>query len=101
VEGDGVRGVVRRVEPSTPYLRQFGRPTDTVITPDHVLGPVLPIGRKMTRPTSLSIVDLNGTNHECVAEAFATKYNVVILLYPIAALIASTIIMPSSFPAQL
>lgn len=101
MEGDGVRGVVRRVEPSTPYLRQFGRPTDTVITPDHVLGPVLPIGRKMTRPTSLSIVDLNGTNHECVAEAFATKYNVVILLYPIAALIASTIIMPSSFPAQL
>ena len=32
----------------------------------------LPIGRKMTRPVTLSIADLNGTDHECVAEAFDT-----------------------------
>src|SRR2546428_13182937 len=74
-------------------FNQFGYPTDTVITPDHFLGPVLPIGRKMTLPTSLSILDKNGTRHECVAEAFDTTYNILILLYPVRALSAKTIIM--------
>jgi hypothetical protein len=48
----------------------------------------------MTKPRSLSIADLNGTAHECLAEGFKTKYNVFILLYPVRALTASTIIMP-------
>jgi hypothetical protein len=78
-------------------LRQFGRPTDTVITPDHLLGRVLPIGRKMTRPVTLSVTDLNGLDHECVAEAFATKYNIIILLYPVQALTRTTIALPASF----
>lgn len=93
VPGDGVRAMVRRIEPSPSFIKQFGRPTDTVITPDHVLGPVLPIGRKMTRPISLSIPDLNGTNHECLAEAFDTTWNVLILLYPVRALTSKTILL--------
>ena len=48
----------------------------------------------MTRPVSLSIKDLNGDGHECVAEAFDTTHNVIILLYPVKALTASTIILP-------
>jgi hypothetical protein len=85
---------VRRVEPSPSFETQFGRPTDTVISLDHVLGPVLPIGRKMTRPMSVMIADRNGTRHECVAEAFDTKWNILILLYPTLALTTTTIIMP-------
>lgn len=73
------------------------RPDDTVITPDHPLGPVLPIGRRMTRPMSLSVVDRNGVSLECVAEAFGTKWNVLILLYPVRALTSSMIILPSRF----
>jgi hypothetical protein len=83
----------RRIEPSLSFQRQFGCPTDSLITPDHFLGRVLPIGRKMTRPVSLSISDLNGDRHECVAEAFDTQHNVVILLYPVNALSATRIVL--------
>jgi hypothetical protein len=94
VDGYGAQAAVRRIEPSPSFAAQFGCPHDTVITLDHFLGPVLPLGRKMTRPRLLSITDLNGTVHECVAEAFDTTHNVLILLYPIQALTASTVIFP-------
>ena len=97
VQGDGARAVVRRVEPSPAFTAQFGCPADTVITPDHFLWPVLPIGRRMTRPVSLSMTDMNGTHHECVAEAFDTTYNILILLYPVKALTAKTVILPPGF----
>ena len=100
VDGDGVQAAVRRIEPSPAFAAQFGIPADTVITLDHVLGRVLPVGRKMTRPTTVSIPDLNGTKHECVAEAFDTTHNVIILLYPVRALTASTIILPPGFKAS-
>lgn len=97
VEGDGARAAVRRIETSPAFAAEFGLPSDAVITLDHFLGPMLPIGRKMTRPTSLSMTDMNGTNHECIAEAFDTTYNILILLYPVKALTASTIIVPPGF----
>lgn len=92
--GYGAEAIVRRIEPSPAFVVQFGRPSDTKITLNHVLGPVLPIGRKMTAPISLSIPDRNGSPHECLAEAFDTKHNVLILMYPTKALTASTIILP-------
>lgn len=97
VVGKGATAAVRRIEPSMPFLQQFGRPTDTVIDLDHALGAVLPIGRKMTRPMSLSLPDLNGDDHECVAEAFDTKWNILILLYPVHALAKTTVILPPGF----
>lgn len=95
--GIGAVGRVRRVEPSPSFTAQFGIPVDAVITPDHPLGSVLPIGRRMTRPTSVSITDRNGVPHECIAEAFDTKWNVVILVYPVRALTASRIILLAGF----
>jgi hypothetical protein len=97
VEDAGARAVVRRIEPLPAFAKQFGRPTETVITIDHVLGQILPIGRKMTSARSIPIVDLDGSMHECVAEAFDTNWNVLILLYPISALTATTIILPPGF----
>jgi IrrE N-terminal-like domain len=92
-EGKGAVATVRRIEASTPFIEQFGRLTDTVIDLDHALGRVLPVGRKMTWPMSVSLPDLNGDNHECVAEAFDTKWNVLILLYPVRALTSTTVIL--------
>lgn len=89
VEGSGARAMVRRIEASPSFKAQFGCPSDTEIDLDHYLGPVLPIGRKMTRPTSFSIPDINGQDHECVAEAFDTKHNILVLLYPVRALTAT------------
>jgi hypothetical protein len=98
-EGLGFRAAVRRVEVSPSFAQRFGRPRDTVITPDHPLGRVVPIGRKMSRPTAFSQADLNGVPHECVAEAFDTTRNIVILLYPKQALTRTTIIMPATLRA--
>jgi hypothetical protein len=53
----------------------------------------------MTRARSLPIYDLNGTEHECLAEAFDTTFNVLVLVYPVRALTTSTIIMPEGFKA--
>lgn len=97
VDGDGARALVRRIEPSPSFAAQFGRPNDTVITLDHALGRVLPIRRKMTKPTTIAMTDLNGMSHECIAEAFDTTYNVLILLCPVCALAASTIVLPPGF----
>lgn len=94
--GDGFRAPVRRIETSPKFREQFGTPTDDVITSHHALGPILPIGRKMTRPTSLSMKDRNGVAHECVAEAFDTTHNILILLYPVKALTSSTIVVPAA-----
>ncbi len=94
VAGAGARAEVRRIEASPSFRHQFGMPNDTVITLDHWLGSVLPVGRKMTRPTALSVRDRNGIVHECVAEAFDTTYNVLILLYPTKALTSTTVILP-------
>jgi hypothetical protein len=100
VEGIGARAAVRRIEPSPAFIKLFGYPSERVITLDNALGPVLPIGRRMTSPRSLSLVDHNGTKHECVAEGFDSKWNVLILLYPVRALTASTIILPPLLKAE-
>lgn len=94
--GSGFRAPVRRIEPSPAYVARFGRPAVKAVTPDHLLWPVIPIGRKMTRPVPLGISDLNGQRHECLAEAFDTTYNILILLYPITALTATTVLIPPS-----
>ncbi len=93
-DGVGARASVRRIEPSPAVVAQFGRPTDLVITLDDALGPILPIGRSMTKARSLSLPDRNGDKHVCVAEAFDSTFNIIILLYPVRALNATTVIMP-------
>jgi hypothetical protein len=95
----GARAQVRRIEPSPSFAAQFGRPQDLVITLDHPLGRLLPINRRMTRPTTLSMTDRDGTTHECVAEAFDTTYNVIILLFPVRALTKTMIVVPVGAPA--
>src|ERR1700747_2767554 len=72
VDGVGAQALVRRIEPSPAFEKQFGGLTDTLITLDHDLGELLPLGRKMTRPMSFSMSDLSGAAHECVGEAFDT-----------------------------
>lgn len=96
VAGAGARAMVRRIEPSPSFVTQFGRPTCAVVTPDHFLGPILPIGRKMTRPTGFSLTDKNGDAHECVGEAFDTTHNVIILLYPVKALQKSIVVLAAN-----
>jgi Zn-dependent peptidase ImmA (M78 family) len=99
-QGEGARAQVRRIEVSPSFALQFGKPVDTVITLDHKLGQVMPIGRKMTRPRPVTMIDRNGDAHECLAEAFDTTWNVLILLYPLKALTRTTIIVPPGFASE-
>lgn len=86
----GARSDVRRIVTSPLFRQQFGHPDDEAITLDHSLGRVLPVGKRMTRPTTVSMTDRNGQAHECVAEAFDTTFNVLILVYPVKALTRTT-----------
>lgn len=95
-ESTGPRALVRRVEPSPSFVTRFGRPVIDVVAPGHPLWPVIPLGRKMTGPRQLTISDRNGQPHECLAEAFDTTYNILILLYPVSALTAKRIVVPSA-----
>ena len=94
--GSGFLAPVRRIEPSPAYVARFGHPAVKAVTPDHLLWPVIPIRRRMTRAVPLTISDLNGQRHECLAEAFDTTYNILILLYPVTALTTTTVLMPAS-----
>ncbi|MBX3535114.1 MAG: ImmA/IrrE family metallo-endopeptidase [Pyrinomonadaceae bacterium] len=97
VQGDGFRAAVRRIEPSPSFRQTFGLPRCTVITPDHFLGPVVPLYKKrMSAPRSVTITDLNGTRHDCVAEAFNTTHNIIILLFPTAALTAKIVLISAA-----
>jgi hypothetical protein len=84
----------RVLTPRHLFLSSLDDPKIRLITLDHVLGPVLPVGRRMTKPVSLSMPDLNGARHECIAEAFDTTYNILLLLYPIRAITGPQIILP-------
>lgn len=91
---------VRRIETSPSFAQQFGIPTIERIDVSHALGGLLPVGRKMTKPTLLVYSDRNGDRHECLGEAFDTKHNVLLLVYPIKALTGSPIALPVQFRAK-
>jgi Zn-dependent peptidase ImmA (M78 family) len=94
IEGDGFRAQIRRVELSPKFRAQFGEVDDRWITPDHPLGPLIPLGRRMSRPTTIVLPDANGDLHECVGEAFDTTYNVLLLIYPRKALGDAILFLP-------
>ena len=54
----------------------------------------------MSPPTGVVHTDSNGIRHECVAEAFDTSHNIIILLYPVQALTKTTIILPDALPGS-
>ena len=88
---------VRRIEASASFTERFGIPSATRIEMSHALGDLLPIGRKMTRPTQLIYSDRNGDTHECLGEAFDTTHNVLLLIYPMKALTGPVIVVPQQY----
>lgn len=92
----GVSASVRRIVGSPSFQQKFAMPDDEIITPDHALGPLLPVGKRRMAPAiELAMEDRNGDRHECLAESFYTGHNVLILLYTKRSLaMKTTIIMP-------
>ena len=95
VDGDGARALVRRIEPSPAFISnsvaRLKRPS-----PRPRLGPVLPIGRKMTSPRAISITDLDGTNTNASPKPSTPPGTSLSCSTP-CALTATTIILPPGF----
>lgn len=80
--GCGTSAEVRRIEASGAYDAAFERPQAPIIGKGHVLARLLPVGRKVTRPTTFNLCDRNGDVHEFVGEALDTTFNVLIFACP-------------------
>ncbi|MFM9927489.1 ImmA/IrrE family metallo-endopeptidase [Variovorax sp. H27-G14] len=100
IPGRSASAAVRRIETSPSFEQYFGCPSDVLIDKEHALFPLLPIGRKMTRPTSLVYRDKNGDQHECLGEAFDTTHNILLLIYPVKALTAMSILVPAGYTTE-
>lgn len=78
----GFSAEVRRVVSSRTFNEQFSpAPLLFPVTNSHVLGPIVPLGKKrMTFPQEIILTDRNGSAQRCSAEAFNTTHNILILV---------------------
>lgn len=91
-QAGGASAAVRRIEVSASFDQTFGPPSDVRVGTDHALGKLLPIGRKMTKPSKLRYRDKNGVEHECLGEAFDTGFNVLLLIFEVKTLTSTSVI---------
>jgi IrrE N-terminal-like domain len=84
----GPMATVRRIETSPTFKREFG----ALALPDFLtafddlfaLVPLEP--RRMSRPQSFQLTDLNGARHEFVGEGFRSSYHTLLLIHDVATL---------------
>jgi hypothetical protein len=97
VEGDGFRAEVRRQCSSLKFIESFGEIAwPEFITSDHQLGKAVPLfGKRMSGRRLVTLTDLNGNKHECLAEGFTQTHQVFVLIHVKKALNASSIIVPA------
>src|SRR4029077_4587425 len=98
IEGDGFRASLRRPIQSQKFTEIFGvYPWKDVYTPDDDIGAFVPLGaRRSSGKRSLSLIDRNGTRHDCIAESFSTGPQVFVLIHAVKALTATRIIIPAA-----
>lgn len=81
----GFSAEVRRIEASPSFDAQFSRPTAKFVTASHPLGNLIPIGSKVTRPTTFLLHDRNGDPQEFIGEALDTTFHILVFACPTAA----------------
>lgn len=81
-EVEGFSVDVRRVIASPSFEQIFGDiDWPEVLGPGDELGKIVPVGRAMSRPRSIGLIDANGDLKECVGEAFNGKFYIFILVH--------------------
>jgi hypothetical protein len=95
VGGDGFRATLRRSIQSDAFTETFGRyGWKDYYTPDDEIGSFIPIGkRRASGKRSLSLVDRNGTRHECIAESFTQKHQVFVLIHSTGTLSTTRVVL--------
>jgi IrrE N-terminal-like domain len=94
-EGKGFVSRLRRFESSSGFIKIFGHPQWPLLySPDDPIGAIVPVGRqRCSKPRIITLIDLNGVEHECVAEAFTQTYQVFVLITPVSALTSKSVII--------
>lgn len=87
-EGYGFTATLRRAIHSNSFTEMFGEyQWRETFSPDDSIGALVPVGkRRSSGKRSLSLKDLNGGSHDCVAESFSTGRNVFVLVHVVASM---------------
>ncbi len=95
VEGLGFRATFRRAVTSDSFAAMFGKsPWRAEYTPDDSIGALIPVvGRRGSGKREISLIDLNGDRHECIAESFTQTHQVFILIHVVKALTGPKILL--------
>lgn len=81
----GFKCVVRRVVASPKFEAMFsGMDWPPMVTPHDDFGFLVPIGKKMSPPRSLQLIDANGDTQMCTGEGFSTGFQVFLLIRQVA-----------------
>ncbi len=81
IPGLGFEATLRRAEQSDAFTARFGRVTwPGKVSPDSQLGALIPIGRRMSSPLPVKMVDANGDPHSGVGEGFFSGHQVFVLI---------------------
>ena len=89
---------VRRIVPSKSFSTIFDVKTlCSTVTASHVLGPVVPrYGRRLTFQIEIVLLDRNKDRHLCIAEAFNSTHQVLVLIRDLGRLSSTSIVMPAA-----
>jgi len=86
---------LRRVVASESFMEQFGElKWPDYFSPDDEIGAVVPVGgKKMSMYRRVVLVDRNGSQNQCVAEAFTQSHQVFVLIHSIQTLTAKRVLV--------
>lgn len=98
VDGNGFRVSLRRVVVSPSFNNLYGELNwPDYFTPDDRIGAMVPLrGRRMSNKREIILQDRNGDELLCIAEAFTQKYQVFVLILPVKALTAKSVLMTAT-----
>ncbi len=97
-EGD-LSAEVRRVVMSKSFEKIFdGQVLASIVTDAHPLGPVVPVnGKRMSFDREIVLIDRNGEERICMAEAFNTTHQILILIRDVGLKKKSSIVVPAGY----
>lgn len=91
----GFKAHLRRCVSSPSFIEQFGQLTlPSFFTPNDSVGAIIPVGkRKASGKRRIILSDLNGVEHQCIAEAFTQTYQVFILIHSVRTLTSTSVLI--------
>ena len=94
--GCGFRVRLLHTVASPSFQRKFSNQWPAYFTSGDEIGSMVPlVVQRMSRSRQISLVDRNGTRHECLAEGFTNTYQIFILIHVVHTMTKTTVISPA------